>query len=144
MYEVRASRYGDEDLLMEFLLSLPKETLKHWHPFGKTFNLEDFVKLFQQSLDFKIICLDNGKIVSFGHLTECNEGISLGIVSLEKRKGYGGEVMKRLLNIARHLGYFQIVLTVYKDNSEAIKFFEQYDFLIDKDCTPETYHMVRN
>ena len=144
MYEVRTCRYGDEDLLMEFLLSLPTEALNHWHPCGPVFNLEDFAKLFQQSLDLKVICLDNGKIVSFGHLTECDEGISLGIVSLEKRKGYGCQVMKKLLNIARHLDYFQIVLTVHKDNEEAIKFFTEWDFVIDGDCSAEEYHMVRN
>jgi GNAT superfamily N-acetyltransferase len=88
------------------------------------------VSIIQNHLATLILLNEEGTPIAYGHLDKDGDDVWLGICVLPEYagKGNGKKMMAELFNEARKLNLSQIVLTVDKDNSEAIGLYEKLGF----------------
>ena len=77
-----------------------------------------------------LLLIDGEKTIAYGHLDKEKENIWLGICVLPEytSSGYGKKMMDALLEEGKKLNLSQIVLTVDKDNCNAISLYEKMRF----------------
>ena len=124
---IRILDLEDEELMREFLQSLPKETLDHWYPFGKVYS-ELMLQKVMSGKHIEIVCIDKGKIVAFGHINPKSR--SVGAVSLYPGKGYGSTIMEELIRIARAKGYKYLLGSILNSNPGALRFDLRFGFKV--------------
>lgn len=77
-----------------------------------------------------LLIIENDEPVGYGHLDNDNNVTWLGIALIPsfKHTGLGKFIMGKLIDEAKKLHIKEIFLTVVKDNSSAIIFFEKFKF----------------
>lgn len=80
-----------------------------------------------------LVLLENDIPVGYGHLEPENDIFWLGICVLPafSGKGYGKNMMNALIERAKELKLTSITLTVDRQNTVAIKLYEQFNFKIE-------------
>lgn len=119
---------SDRKLMEEFWNNLSEDTIKWWHHYGSVKDIfcED---------SHKLVGLDNGKIIAYGHLLpdyKFPNTPSLGIVVSDEYRGgdVGATMMEKLEAMARDRGYKNIFLTTYIENIKAVSFFKKMGYKI--------------
>ena len=130
---------------------IPDElTCKHWAGPKVRFrlNIENLSKDIEFS-DNNSYCLKhNESIVAFGQLLAKENGylhLARIIIDPSKRAmGYGRLLCNELLKIASQKGYHKISLNVYRDNTIALKLYENLGFRgIAEKSSKEYCHMIK-
>lgn len=111
-----------------FWTGLSANTFKMWDHYN---TVDD---IFSEK-SHKLIGLENDRIVVYGFLLpngDFPDTPSLGIVVLEQDRGngFGARMMKALEMVARKHGYKNIFLTVYIENTKAVRFYNKMGYEI--------------
>lgn len=79
---------------------------------------------------YTILILENNNPVAYGHLDPEQDIVWLGICVSEKAtgKGYGGQIMMKLISQATKIGLNEIFLKVDSNNTKAISLYQKYFF----------------
>lgn len=130
--------------LYDFFLSLSNKTLYNFTPFGRV-NEPSIARKTSEELTKKSLkeqknfgIYINSKLIGFGFLKffeklQKKYTCSLGIVIGDgyQSKGYGAKLLQHMINWARNHRYKKIWLTVYSDNSQAMKLYKKFGFQIE-------------
>lgn len=80
-----------------------------------------------------LVCVNNGIIVSYGHLDKEDDKVWLGICVAddEKNKGYGKKMMNELIRLSKELKIKEVCLTVDNGNTIAKSLYTNIGFKVD-------------
>ncbi len=84
----------------------------------------------------------SGEVKGYGNIDDKTPEFAVSLYKEYRNKGIGTELMKKMLNLLRTLGYKRTSLAVQKDNY-AVKMYKQVGFEIIKELNEE-YLMVCN
>jgi len=124
MKAVKVTIDNNIDYLEEFVLKI-------------NFNVKTFRYFNNRPVSFILnhlatfLFIENDNAIAYGHLDKEEENVWLGICVLPEYtgKGYGKKMMTLLLEEAISLNLTQILLTVDRDNFNAIKLYEKMNFI---------------
>jgi ribosomal protein S18 acetylase RimI-like enzyme len=130
---------------------IPDElTCKHWAGPNVRFplNIENLSKDIEFSDNNSYCLIYNESIVAFGQLLAKENGyLHLARIIVDPSKGamgYGRLLCNELLQIASQKGHHKISLNVYRDNTNALKLYENLGFReIAEKSSKENCHMIK-
>ena len=105
---------------------------EHWGYIDETLNpdLDDISETYAEAT-FLVACL-NGKIVGTGALVprsaEVGEIVRMSVTKELRRRGIGRQILERLVQEGKRLGYERLILETTSSWDEVIAFYKDYGF----------------
>jgi len=134
-FKIKKLRKRDTEKFYEFFTALSERTKYFFHP--HPFDRETAEKLCNErdKNTVRFVVIIDEKIAGYGFLWNLNNDFpSLGICIRDdfQGKGIGKGLMEYLINFAKKKDKKGLVLTVYKDNENAISLYQKYGFEIER------------
>jgi len=132
---IRKLKKADTEKFYEFFTALSERTKYFFHP--HPFDRETAEKLCNErdKNTVRFVVIIDEKIAGYGFLWNLNNDFpSLGICIRDdfQGKGIGKGLVEYLINFAKKKDKKGLVLTVYKDNENAISLYQKYGFEIER------------
>jgi ribosomal protein S18 acetylase RimI-like enzyme len=134
-FKIKKLRKRDTEKFYEFFTALSERTKYFFHP--HPFDRETAEKLCNErdKNTVRFVVIIDEKIAGYGFLWNLNNDFpSLGICIRDdfQGKGIGKGLVEYLINFAKKKDKKGLVLTVYKDNENAISLYQKYGFEIER------------
>ncbi|MCE5241092.1 GNAT family N-acetyltransferase [bacterium] len=131
---IRELRADDGPALQRFFNSLAPQTRRLFRPAGWNMSLQQCSGLCRQSADgerYDLVLEDRGRIVGWSFLQALDRpapSFGIGLAEAYHGRGYGRELMGRILAWGREAGRTEFELTVVQSNERAQRLYESFGF----------------
>jgi len=135
-FTIRRLQPGDAEALAGFYNGLSREAIRMFRPLGARTSVDACAKIVLANgagveTRFDLIALSGTRIVGWSFLWDLDTEkplFGLATADDQRRKGLGGELMSRVMAVARERGLARVFLTVVKDNDAAWRMYEKRGF----------------